>query len=411
MNELIATQPTSITKPLREAGFVLSLYDDITQVATWWDNVHADRNIFLSVPYLKALQEAPPPQMQFYYVLVEREGRTCGIIYLQLDHFNAKASLNYNRNGVDGGKSKLKVKVRDFVAERIDFFTLICGNSMVTGSHGFLFDDSIPERQRIDLVHCALEWVRDYTMSLGYDVQLLFVKDFFDPLIPILRSCHRAPYYNEFKAQPGMTMDIRPEWKSFDDYLAALSSKYRVRVRRARKKISDIEIRSLSLEEVEELEPLIYSYYRAIADKAVFNLFVLNENYFSALKRHLGEQCRICGCFEDGKLVAFYSTLVNGDQVEAHFLGYHDTLNRERQLYLNMLYNIVDFAIKIEASSIFFARTALEIKSSVGAEPRDMYFYLQHNKGLHNKLLPHIYSLLDPVEEWLPRNPFRDARG
>jgi hypothetical protein len=99
----------------------------------------------------------------------------------------------------------------------------------------------------------------------------------------------------------------------------------------------------------------------------------------------------------------------NGDELDAHYLGYEDEVNRDHQLYLNMLLNIVQCAIEKRFRSIFFARTALEIKSSVGAEPHDMYFYLQHSKGFHNKLLPHIFNLLDPKEEWTPRSPFKEG--
>lgn len=54
-----------------------------------------------------------------------------------------------------------------------------------------------------------------------------------------------------------------------------------------------------------------------------------------------------------------------------------------------------------------FARTALEIKSSVGAVPENLYCYLRHQNPLVNKFTGTLLDYLKPVEEWLPRHPFK----
>ena len=311
------------------------------------------------------------------------------------------------RNGNGSKNGGIRTAVRDFVAQKIDFYTLICGNSTITGEHAFIFDETIPLDLQISLVDEIMAWLRKHSIDAGFDVQLLFVKDFYKRIFVGAAKCGFRSHYNEFKAQPAMEMDIDPRWETMSDYMAALSSKYRVRVRRARKKFGKARFRQLSLAEVEQFEEQLYNLYRKIADKAVFNLFILGDKYFSTLKSELGEDVQIYGCFENGNLIAFYSMIANGDQLDAHFLGYEEEVNREHQLYLNMLLNIVECAIQNRFRSIFFARTALEIKSSVGARPYDMYFYLQHSKGFANKLLPHIYNLLDPKEEWTPRSPFK----
>ena len=408
MNESAILSSDKAIGTLSHGAYKMTMFSAIEGIADIWSDLVDDSNVFLSVPYLKALEIAPPSKMSFYYVTVAREEQLCGVIYLQLDHFNAQASLNYARNGSEKAQeSRVKKAVRDFVAQRIDFYTLISGNSMITGPHGFQFVDGIDFAFQLELVDRSLEWAQRISIEQGFDVQLLFIKDFYQKGHLNFKNCLCFPKYNEFQAQPAMTMKLRPEWDDFGDYISALSSKYRVRVKRAKKKLGDIELRRLTLDEVILHQDEIYKYYRAIADKASFNLFVLNKGYFAALKEQMGEKCHIYGCFDSGRLVAFYSLLENGTQLEAHFLGYREKLNRDHQLYLNMLLNIIEFAIEEDFETIFFARTALEIKSSIGAEADDMYFYLQHSKGLHNKLLPRIYSLLDPVEDWTPRKPFK----
>ncbi|MBK6950002.1 MAG: hypothetical protein IPH16_19740 [Haliscomenobacter sp.] len=57
---------------------------------------------------------------------------------------------------------------------------------------------------------------------------------------------------------------------------------------------------------------------------------------------------------------------------------------------------------------VVFARTALEIKSSVGAVARPARVYLAHVNPFLNCLLPYAVRLVEPKEEWTPRHPFRE---
>ncbi len=406
------------TTPLHDAlvldklnwqSYSFGLYESIGVMADKWDAFVQGRDIFLSTPYLSALEAATPDRMSYYYVLVEDENSVQGVLYFQLIHFNAGASLNYNRNGSSSDSGKLRKALRDFLADRIDFYTLVCGNSAVTGPHGFIFYENIDQETQLNIVDCCLSWIKNFAISQGFDVQLLFIKDFYSPIFTHSDRCTTFPQYNEFQAQPGMIMPLRASWDSFEDYMSDLHSKYRVRVRRARKKCAHIERRLLSEDDIGARQNQLYTFYRTIADKAAFNLSVLHSNYFSVLKEKLKDKFHVYGYFEEDKLIAFYSIIINNGSIEAHFLGYEESVNKDKQIYLNMLLDIIEFCIVNKCSKILFARTALEIKSSVGAEAHNMYFYLQHSKGLHNKLLPLIFNLLEPKEDWVARTPFRES--
>ena len=392
---------------LNAAGYQLKVYREIDHIAMDWDEFMAGSDVFMSSSYFRALEKAPPEGMSFYYVTVSNNAGLQGVIYFQLHFFNAAKSLNYERSDDSERAGHFRHKIREFVAGQIQFYTLICGNAMITGEHGFRFDDSVPDTERINLIDIVADWLKAVSDDQGKEVKLFFVKDFYDKLFVDKEGCDMFPQYHEFNAQPSMQMEIPDEWEVFEDYMGALQSKYRVRVRKARKEGAAIECRELTVDEIDDLNKEIYSYYREIADNAVFNLYLLHPEYFSALKHELGDDLVLIGCFEDDELVGFYSMVRNSDQLAAHFLGYELAVNKRRKLYLNILLDIVEFAIREKTGSISFARTALEIKSSVGAVPRDMVFYLRHSTGFHNKLLPVYYNLLEPQEEWTPRSPFR----
>ncbi|MEO6038321.1 MAG: GNAT family N-acetyltransferase, partial [Saprospiraceae bacterium] len=76
--------------------------------------------------------------------------------------------------------------------------------------------------------------------------------------------------------------------------------------------------------------------------------------------------------------------------------------------YLNILYDIVRLGLETGCSTIVFARTALEIKSSIGATAHSLWCYVRHQNGLVNNFTATILDYLKPVEVWQPRHPFRE---
>lgn len=92
--------------------------------------------------------------------------------------------------------------------------------------------------------------------------------------------------------------------------------------------------------------------------------------------------------------------------MDTYFLGYDKELQKPKQLYLNMLLDMVDFAIEHQLESIVFGRTALEIKSTVGAEPVQIFGLIKHSNFFINKMMPKIFPFIEPKVEWLQRKPF-----
>ena len=98
----------------------------------------------------------------------------------------------------------------------------------------------------------------------------------------------------------------------------------------------------------------------------------------------------------------------NYDVLDAHFLGYDPVYLQENQLYLNMLYDLVREGIDKKVAQIDMSRTAVEIKSTVGAIPYDMFLYLKHTNAMLNKTVDFVLGLVKPEEQYVIRSPFRD---
>ncbi len=147
--------------------------------------------------------------------------------------------------------------------------------------------------------------------------------------------------------------------------------------------------------------------YQNVAENAPFNTFFLSENHFEIMKENLSQNFRVFGYFLDEKLIGFYTLILNNKDVDTYFLGYDKELQKEKQIYLNMLLDMVEFGINEKFCRIIFGRTALEIKSTIGAEPVEIFGLIKHNNLLINQFIESVFNSLNPTIEWIQRKPFK----
>jgi len=195
--------------------------------------------------------------------------------------------------------------------------------------------------------------------------------------------------------QPNMIFELDPNWRTFQDYIDSLSSKYRVRMKRAFKKAAEIRKESLDATSILKNKKRIHQLYLGVANNSDFNSAELHEDYLT-------------GYYLEDQLIGYYTTIKNHSELEAHFLGFDYEQNVIHQTYLNILFDIVKEGIMSGVEKIVFARTALEIKSSVGATPEEMYFYARHRSNFSNRVLQTMVEYLQPKSpKWIQRHPFK----
>lgn len=375
-----------------------------------WDLAAPAADVFLQRPYLSIVEKTPPKGMRFGYLVFYKNELPIGVALCQIKYFRAEESIQEQSASqttkdacfFSGLSNWFKRQVAGWVAADI----LICGNLLLTGEHGFYFnEDHIPAATASTLLESALVEVVKTMDQAGIKMPVILIKDI-APQREILGDKLETAGFTEFCVQPNMVMEL--PFGSFDEYLSAMSTKYRTRAKRAFKKLAGIEKKELSLLDIQQQLPRMYELYRDIAHNAGFNMVDLNENYLYALKRDFGHAFRAFGYYQDGQLLAFYTTIQNGDELEAHFLGYDKAQNHDLQLYLNMLYEMVKLGIESGCHHLVFARTALEIKSSVGAVAHDLHCYLRHQNSFANRFAEPLIDYLNPVEIWQPRHPYKE---
>lgn len=391
-----------------ENGLTLNLFDSIDSHGEQWNQVVPD-NIFFSIPFLKLIEDTPPKGIKPFYAIISSQGKDIAVISLQRKEIDLSESMNFD----DGFKQqsslqKFSLNVRKSASKLAKFSTLICGNVLLTGEYGFYFSDkTILYVEQFRIVEKALDQICKLLSKNGYPSGPILMKDYYKDKEFSLNNLDKSKF-TEFAVQPNMILNLDESWNMFDDYLKAIKSKYRVRAKRAFKKLgTDVEKRELSIEDVKKYQQRIFDLYLETASEADFNLFTLPVNYFKLLQEYLGDKIKIVAYFIGDEMIGYYTILFNTDYMEAHYLGYDKSKNAARQIYLNMLFDLIKEGIDAKANKIQFARTALEIKSSVGAIPYDMLCYLKHKSSWKNAMLPKLLTFMVPEKEWKPRTPFK----
>jgi hypothetical protein len=281
---------------------------------------------------------------------------------------------------------------------------------MHTGQHGIHFEvKEILQEEFLKSIYEAIEQLK-VIIKKEYKkrIRIVMLKDYFlEDSIHVEREFVDNLKLYKISVQPNMIMDIQPNWTDFEVYLSKLNKKYRQRYRVAREKASHIFKKELTLEKVAMESNRLHELYKNVSDNAKINTFILPKGHFLALKTHLKEEFKVFGYYLDNVLIGFYTLILNRDVLETYFLGYDKVHQYSNQMYLNMLYDMSDFAITNKFTSIVYARTAMEIKSSVGAQPKEMIVYLKHTNLLMNFGLNGIFKLMNPKQEWEERHPFK----
>jgi hypothetical protein len=378
--------------------YSFQIYTSTSQLPLSWDKLAAT-NIFLSKVYLEVLESSSPKNMICHFIGIFDKEQLVGITLSQFLDINQLESF--------GERDRCyKTKIRNFIFKQFASHVLFIGNNMLTGQNAYAFSNEIDLTQALKTIHSVTSALQNLFKSQNKKIHITSIKDFNEDEIKYFQLPEFEKNYL-FSTQPNMVFTISELWNSEQDYIDVLTKKYRDQYKRARKKLDGIEKKKMKLEDIITYEDVIYDLYFHVAKNAPFNTFFLAKNHFRTFKEKLKENFLFYGYFENGKLIGFNTLIKNGKTLDTYFLGYDDSIQKEKMLYLNMLYDMIGYGINKKFETIVFGRTALEIKSSVGAKPTNMFGLIEHSNGFINSKMSKIFPYLEPEMVWQERNPFK----
>ena len=361
-------------------------------------------DIFLQTHYLEAFEKACPNTICVYYVGVFNKKELVGVAVIQRVQLYLKDMFRHE------DATRFKEALQNTLSKFLKGNILVVGNLTHTGQHGLFVDQTkISQTQFIKKIYEACEeltkWIR---IERKRKIRLILFKDYFkNDAIHLEQSFFELKKFYKMQVQPNMIMKPRKNWLSIQDYVADMTTKYRSRFNRARQKRQTVMVKELNIEEINNHSIDLYKLYKNVSKNASFNTFILPKQHFLILKEHLLDNFKVFGYYLNNELIGFYTVILNNKSLETYFLGYDSEHQHANQLYLNMLYDMAAYAINNRFESVVYARTAMEIKSSVGAQPETMFIYLKYTNSFVNALLKQIFNLMNPAQKWEERRPFK----
>lgn len=392
---------------IKDFSFIIS--DTIDSVSELQWNKHIpESNLLMQYDELKLIETTQQGKMQFRYVFVKKEDITVGIVYFQIVRFIGNDLLNYFPEEPTETFKKYAYKIGSAIAipfvKTVDVNLLVSGNVFMTGENGFYFTQEIDLAKRAVLLRKAIK----ETVKTDKRIKAVLVGDLYEPKTEF-DSAFKKCAYHEITVEADMSLQLKHEWKTFADYLAAMSSKYRVRAKKVFTLCREAGVvrKDLNVEEIAQHEDPLFELYNMVISRAEFKLASLTKDFFRLQKQLMGDNYRVYAYFKEDKIVGFISLFKTGKKMEVHYTGMNKDVTKSINLYQHMLYDMIEFGIENRVEKLHFGRTAPEIKSTVGAVPSPMYGYVKHFSPTFNYLMVRTFTARLKPKQYIIRDPFK----
>ena len=388
-------------------NFTLTVFDNIEQLGELQWNKHIPQaNVLMQHESLKLIQTIQQHDMQFRYVLVKKDEVTVGAMYFQLVMFHANQLINYFPEVKEGNQLMGTAKIiTEKLLNRINIKLLVSGNVFMTGENGFYFHNEIDKPTRAKIIR---KTVREIVKGES-SIKATLVSDMYEPHTEF-DTDFKQHAYHEITVESDMSIQLKPEWKTFDDYMNALSSKYRVRTKKVLSLCAEagVVMKDLTADEIALYENKLYELYEKVMGNADFKLAELSKDFFRTQKQQLPNNYRVHAYFKGEEMIGFISAFCFGKRMEVHYTGMHHEVSKPIHLYQHMMYDMIKFGIENKVEQLHFGRTAPEIKSTIGAVPSRMYGYVKHFNPVFNYLFVRAYTANLKPKDYTFRNPFKE---
>lgn len=372
--------------------------DSFRDIAEEWRSI-LPVNHHLQCRDIEALEQTMPDDIQFKYVNIYEGDELIGVMYLQCLRFNSR---HYHHGVLD--KPFIKLAKNYILKKSADI--LICGNIFRVNFQGFYFKDKERKEWIFDCLNLYRQGMKSEKNFCG-----ILVKDCSREFKATQFTCHGFKAFNQDLT---MELNIRDNWKNFDDYLGDLSRKYRQRAVKITKSAEELELRDMSFEELIENKDRINELYLNIVNQQTLALGILNSDYFIQMKTALGENFKVYGYFKDQQLLAFSSHIYYAPKasMEIHYIGLDYQYNSTYNLYFNILFDGIKTAIRQQFKLIEMGRTAREAKANAGAHAVENFNYIWLRPGITRLAMNSMGRRFESTvgDDWKKRNPFKSTQ-
>jgi Acetyltransferase (GNAT) domain len=283
--------------------------------------------------------------------------------------------------------------VRWYLPEWAKTKVLFCGLPVSLGQNHLAIRPGTDCEQLLRL----LDTVLATDLALRGKARLIVYKEFDALACEALKPLAAAGYY---RAECPASYLFQAEYKDFSEYCAALNSHYRNDIRRSQRKFERAGLSTAHLNDPAEILRLydhnVHRLYEAVVEKSEMKLERLPIEFFRGLARQFPGQVSLTVIRRKNRVVAFNWGLHDGPAFYFVFCGIDYRENANADLYFNLMYHQLDYALGCGPEYVNVGQTADSFKLRLGCRPRSLYFYVKGVGPLSYALVRKFARVLFP---------------
>ena len=270
---------------------------------------------------------------------------------------------------------------------RFQFQVRVVGTVLGSGEHGPCWSSDVtPELAKLWLEESVFLPVK---INGNRVPRVVMLKD--KPIVHQGQRQERWPGWIPLEFDPEMIFHLDPNWNDFDAYTAALKTKSRTKINRIQTLSAALEIKPWTLQDLEERAEDLVQLYQQVYERSGFRLGSLHRAELVESKRVWKDDFVVNGYYLEGRLCGFQCAYVGAAETEAFFVGFEPQLIKSHGIYQRMLVEFICLGVSRKSDRVNMGRTALEIKSSVGALPRRLQCDVRFRNRLFHRMV-HAYT-------------------
>ena len=286
-------------------------------------------------------------------------------------------------------------KLRKLLPSLLYMNVMFCGQPVSLGQKNLLFTPQANAEEvlaELDRLMCKL--------AREEKGRFLVYKEHGEQDVENLRSLGQLGY----QQVESLDMNIFDEpFEDFDHYLSSLSSHYRYDVRRSLRKLERDGVEVQRWTDAETICQLyteeLHKLYLAVVARSESKLEILPPVFFHQLARQFSGQAALTGLVKDGRILAFNWSIRSDSKYQFLFCGIDYSVNHKLDLYFNLMYAELGYALKTSAGEIKVGQTAAQFKTRLGCVQKPLHLYIK-GAGMFTRLLLKFFSgLLFPARE------------
>lgn len=328
-----------------------------------------------------------------HYFLSFKDETSEGLIYAQQFKVGGRQIKGYQK------KNNVRKRVNSFLMGLFNFKIIGLGNNFLTNEPSTSIEGKI---KNPDL------FLKGLIKKLSREecVNKFIFPDHFFKTLGIKSPEEKFPELIALEVDEDMSIDIRPHWKSMEDYTKDLSKKYRKRKKSVFAKSEKLVFKPLNKEDLKNNQEKMQGLFNNVRKSSAFYSVPFNVGSYSDFQKIDNPKSIIYGCYLEDELIAFCSEWFAKNNLYSYFIGLDYKYSRTHNVYDRILYNTIENGIKNGVKTIVFGRTAAEFKSNFGATPKKSFIFIYLKNPVLRYFLNPILSFIKP-KKWIQRNPFK----